>query len=220
MLSTTLPPRSSPARTPPLVNLSAGEELGGVGLTCTLPARRRSRARGCIPVCRWLQQERGGERKSLSASSRMSFPPFVRTGLCEPTTEALKVSHIPEIPDTNPRRTSTAFPSGQAAFFSTCFAARRQVGPALHALSVPELVAHVMAEVVVAGAAHFVALCAVVVLVTAHPDGVLQPGGALGRHRLLLLAGVDHPFVDAASDQQLFIWTERKAPIKKDDLQQ
>lgn len=72
-----------------------------------------------------------------------------------------------------------------------------------------------MAEVVVPRAAHLVALGAVVVLVTAHPDGVLQPGaGALGRHRLLLLAGVDHPFVDAALDQQLVAWTGRTLTLK------
>lgn len=86
----------------------------------------------------------------------------------------------------------------------TCFA----VGacPALHAASVPELVAHIVAEVVVARTADFVALAAVVVLVAAHADGVLQAGAhALMLHRLLLLSGVEHPFVDAALDQQLII---------------
>lgn len=68
-----------------------------------------------------------------------------------------------------------------------------------------------MAEVVVAGTANFVALAAVVVLVAAYADGVLDAGGrAFVLHRLLLLAGVDHPFVDAALDQQLVIWTKRQ----------
>lgn len=66
-----------------------------------------------------------------------------------------------------------------------------------------------MAKVVVAGTAHFVALAAVVVLVAAHADGVLDAGNqALILHRLLLLARFDHPFVDAALDQQLIIWTK------------
>lgn len=71
-----------------------------------------------------------------------------------------------------------------------------------------------MAEVVVAGSAHLVALAAVVVLVAAYPDGVLEPGdGALVLLLLLLLSGVDHPFVDAALDQQLVVWTEDKNQI-------
>lgn len=66
-----------------------------------------------------------------------------------------------------------------------------------------------MAEVVVAGTAHFVALAAVVVFVTAHTDGVLQSGDqAFVLLRLLLLTRVDHPFVDAALNQQLVIWTK------------
>lgn len=92
---------------------------------------------------------------------------------------------------------------------STCSAAGRQVSPALHALPVPQLVADVMAEVVVPRAAHLVALGAVVVLIAAHPEGVVQPrAGAAELHRLPLLARVDHPLVDAASDQQLLICTQ------------
>lgn len=95
--------------------------------------------------------------------------------------------------------------------FSTCLAAGCEVRPALHTFSVPELVTDVMAEVVVAGTADFVALAAVVVLVAAHADGVLDVGRrALVLHRLLLLAGVDHPFVDTALDQQLVVWTKHK----------
>lgn len=91
--------------------------------------------------------------------------------------------------------------------YCTCFAVRPR--PALHAASVPLLVAHIVAEVVVAGTTDFVALAAVVVFVAAHPDGVLEAGDqALILHRLLLLSGVDHPFVDAALDQQLFVWTQ------------
>lgn len=91
----------------------------------------------------------------------------------------------------------------------TCFAVGPR--PALHAAWVPKLVAHVVAEVVVTGTAHFVALPAVVVFVAAHADGVLQPGdGVLVLHRLSLLPGIDHPFVDAAPDQQLLIWTKSK----------
>lgn len=68
-----------------------------------------------------------------------------------------------------------------------------------------------MAEVVVPRPAHLVALVAVVVLVAADAHGVLQPHRqALGLHRLLLLAGVHHPFVDAALDEQLFIWREEQ----------
>lgn len=64
-----------------------------------------------------------------------------------------------------------------------------------------------MAEVVVPGTANLVAFAAVVVLVTANTDGVLQAGRQTSfvLHRLLLLAGVDHPFVDAALNQQLII---------------
>ena len=59
-----------------------------------------------------------------------------------------------------------------------------------------------MAEVVVAGAAHFVAFQAVVVFITAHSDGVLDTGyQTFVLHRLLLLSGVNHPFVDAALDK-------------------
>lgn len=86
----------------------------------------------------------------------------------------------------------------------TCFA----FGPcpALHAASVSRLVTHIMAEVVVTGTANFVALAAIVVFVTAHTDGVLEAGDrAFILHHLLLLSGVDHPFVDAALDQQLII---------------
>lgn len=215
MLSTTPPPCWPPPPqakstevwdSPALSRLAAGPVLGAAALL----------ADGFSSSS---VEERGKVRQPPAGF--LSFPPFVRTRLPQPTAEALKVSHIPDIPRAKKksRPASSAFPPSPAAFLSTCLAARRQVGPALHALSVPQLVAHVVAEVVVAGAAHFVALGAVVVLVTAHPDGVLQPGaGALGRHRLLLLAGVDQPLVDAASDQQLFIWTERKAPIKKDHL--
>lgn len=68
-----------------------------------------------------------------------------------------------------------------------------------------------MAEVVVAGTAHFVALGAVVVFVTAHPDGVVEAGGrAFVLHHLLLLSGVHHPFVDAAINQQLLICAKDK----------
>lgn len=91
----------------------------------------------------------------------------------------------------------------------TCFA----VGPcpALHAASVSKLITHVVAKVVVAGTANFVALAAIVVFVAAHADGVLQAGDrAFVLHRLLLLPRVDHPFVDAALDQQLVIWTKEK----------
>lgn len=96
-------------------------------------------------------------------------------------------------------------------FLCTCFAAERQIRPALHTLSVPKLVTHVVAEVVVAGAAHFVALAAVIVFVTAYADGVLEAGDqAFILHRLLLLSGVDHPFVDAAFNEQLVIWTKDK----------
>ena len=90
----------------------------------------------------------------------------------------------------------------------TCFAVRP--GPALHAASVPQLVAHVMAKVVVTGTADFVALAAVVVFIAAYADGVLQAGDqALILHSLLLLSRVDHPFVDAALNQQLLIWREK-----------
>lgn len=89
-------------------------------------------------------------------------------------------------------------------FPCTCLAVGPR--PALHAASVPQLVTHVMAEVVVAGTANFVALAAVVVFVAAYPDGVLKAGDqAFILHRLLLLSGVDHPFVDAALNQQLLI---------------
>lgn len=68
-----------------------------------------------------------------------------------------------------------------------------------------------MAEIVIAGPAHFVALAAVVVLVAAHTDGVLEAGAqAFVLHGLLVLAGADQPFVDAALDKQLVIWTEDK----------
>lgn len=98
--------------------------------------------------------------------------------------------------------------SSPGAALDTCSAAGGQVGPALQTLSVPQLVAHVVAEVVVAGPTHLVALGAVVVLVAAHSDGVFQAGAqALVLHRLLVLAGADQPFVDAALDQQLLIWT-------------
>lgn len=71
-----------------------------------------------------------------------------------------------------------------------------------------------MAEVVVTGTANFVALAAVVVLIAAHTDGVLEAGSqGFMLHRLLLLSGVDHPFVDAALDEQLFIWTEDKCKV-------
>lgn len=65
-----------------------------------------------------------------------------------------------------------------------------------------------MAEVVVPGTANLVAFAAVVVLVAANADGVLQAGrqASFILHCLLLLAGVYHPFVDAALDQQLIIW--------------
>lgn len=67
-----------------------------------------------------------------------------------------------------------------------------------------------MAKVVIAGTAHFVALAAIVMLVAAHADGVLEAGDqAFILHRLLLLAWVDHPFVDAALDQQLIIWAKK-----------
>lgn len=92
--------------------------------------------------------------------------------------------------------------------FCTCLAAVCEIRPALHTLSVPKLVTHIVAEVVVSGATHFVALAAVVVFVAADADGVLEPGdGAFKLHRLLLLSGVDHPFVDASLDQQLLVWT-------------
>lgn len=68
-----------------------------------------------------------------------------------------------------------------------------------------------MPEVVVSWSTDFVALAAVVVFVAAYADGVLQAGDqAFVLHRLLLLSGVDHPFVDAALDQQLVIWTDQK----------
>ncbi len=56
----------------------------------------------------------------------------------------------------------------------TCFAVRPH--PALHAASVPKLVTHVMAEVVVTRTANFVALAAVVVFVAAYAEGVLEAG--------------------------------------------
>lgn len=71
-----------------------------------------------------------------------------------------------------------------------------------------------MAEVVIAGTAHFVALAAVIVIVAAYTDGVLQAGDqAFVLHRLLLLTRVDHPFVDTALNQQLLIWTKDKNQI-------
>lgn len=97
---------------------------------------------------------------------------------------------------------------------STCFAAGREVRPALHTLSVAQLVADVVAEVVVTGPTHLVALVAVVVLVAADAHGVLQPRRqALVLHRLLVLAGVHHAFVDAALDEQLFIWRKTRTKI-------
>lgn len=90
----------------------------------------------------------------------------------------------------------------------TCFAVHPC--PALHAASVPKLVADIVAKVVIAGTANFVALAAVIMFVAAHADGVLDVGDqAFVLHRLLLLAGVDHPFVDAALNQQLIIWTNK-----------
>lgn len=89
----------------------------------------------------------------------------------------------------------------------TCFAAGRQVRPALHALSVALLVADVVAEIVVARPTHFVALVSIVVLVAADSHGVLQPRRqALVLHRLLVVAGVHLAFVNAALDEQLVIW--------------
>lgn len=68
-----------------------------------------------------------------------------------------------------------------------------------------------MPEVVVTGTADFVALDAVVVFIAADPDGVLEAGeGALILYRLLLVAGVYHPFVDAALNQKLLIWKQDK----------
>lgn len=91
----------------------------------------------------------------------------------------------------------------------TCFAVRPR--PALHAAPVPELVTHIMAEVVISRTANCVALAAVVVFVAAYADGVLQAcDQAFILHRLPLLSGINHPFVDAALDQQLIIWTKDK----------
>lgn len=95
----------------------------------------------------------------------------------------------------------------------TCFAV--WTCPALHAASIPQLVADVVAKVVIAGTANFVALAAVVVFVAAHADGVLEVGDqAFVLHRLLLLPGDDRPFVDAALNQQLIIWNKDKKTIR------
>lgn len=99
----------------------------------------------------------------------------------------------------------------------TCFAVRSR--PAIHTLSVPQLVTHIMAEVVVAWSAHFVAFSAVVMLITAHTDGVVNAGNqSFIFHLLFLLPGINHPSVDAAHNQLLIIWTKRENMIQKQML--
>lgn len=91
----------------------------------------------------------------------------------------------------------------------TYFAVRTR--PALHAALVSKLVAHVVAEVVVARTTNFVALAAVVVLIAANTHGVVEAGHrAFMHHHLLLLPRVEHPFIGAALDQQLVIWTNKQ----------
>lgn len=86
----------------------------------------------------------------------------------------------------------------------TCAAARTH--PAVQAHLGPGGLATVVAEVVVTRDAEFVALVAVVVLVTAHPDVVGEVGhGPVVLQELPGGAGVDHSGVSVAFDQQLLL---------------
>lgn len=106
MLSTTLPPRPSPARTHARTHAASRQP----------PRRRRGRMRdspalsglAAGPVLGAASLLADGFSSSVEERGKvgqppaefLSFPPFVRTGLCQPAAEALKVSHIPEIPPT------------------------------------------------------------------------------------------------------------------------
>lgn len=78
--------------------------------------------------------------------------------------------------------------------------------PAVQAHLGPGGLALVVAEVVVTRHAELVALVPVVVLVAAHPDAIDQAShGPVVRDGLPGVAGVDHPGVSAAFDQQLLL---------------
>lgn len=85
-------------------------------------------------------------------------------------------------------------------FFPTFVAVRPC--PALHTFLVSSLVAHIMAEVVIAWTAYFIAFGAIVVFITAHTDGVANTSNqSFIFHHLFLLSRVNHSSVDAAHYQ-------------------
>lgn len=92
----------------------------------------------------------------------------------------------------------------------TCAAARTH--PALQAHLGPRGLAAVVAEVVVARDAEFVALVAVVVVVAAHPDAVGEVGhGPVVLQELPGGVGVDHAGVSVPFDQQLLLaWNNKR----------
>lgn len=86
----------------------------------------------------------------------------------------------------------------------TCSALRPH--PAVQAHLGPGRLTAIVAEVVVAGNTQLIALIAVVVLIAPHADAIAE-----ARHRavvqdvLPVVAGVDHPSVNAAFDEQLVL---------------
>lgn len=78
--------------------------------------------------------------------------------------------------------------------------------PALHALLIAELIALVMAKVIITRATLFVALVAVVMSVAAHAHAVLEAGSAtLVLNELSFLSGVHFPTGYTSLDQQFII---------------
>lgn len=117
MLSTTPPPRWPPPPqakstevwdSPALSRLAAGPVLGAAALL----------ADGFSSSS---VEERGKVRQPPAGF--LSFPPFVRTRLPQPTAEALKVSHIPDIPRAKKKKPASfqrvsAEPSGLFVYLS------------------------------------------------------------------------------------------------------
>ncbi len=83
--------------------------------------------------------------------------------------------------------------------------------PALHALLIAELLACVMAKVIISGATMFVALVAVVMAVTEHTHAVLDAGcSALLPNELSLLSGVHFSTINTPLDQQIITYERDK----------
>lgn len=85
--------------------------------------------------------------------------------------------------------------------------------PALHTSSIPKLVTHVVAIVIIAWPALLVALVAIVVLVTAHADAVLKAGcKTVVLDSLSVISWVDPFFTDTSLNQQILTCMNKQKP--------